>query len=67
TQFRATINKTSHQKSHNVVYQTARTDLLDLQTRGMLETKKRGRKMAFIAPQDLAARLRKMEKEARNA
>ena len=58
---------TSHQKSHNVVYQTARTDLLDLQTRGLLETKKRGRKMVFVAPPDLAPRLRKMEKEARKA
>lgn len=58
---------TSHQKSHNVVYQTARTDLLDLNARGILAQKKRGKKMVFTAPADLADRLRKLEKEARNA
>ena len=55
----------SHQKSHNVVYQTARTDLLDLHARRVLEQKKRGRRMVFTAPPDLADRLRKLEKEAR--
>lgn len=56
----------SHQKSHNVVYQTARTDLLGLQNRGMLNQTKRGRKMVFTAPPALSDRLRKLEKEARN-
>lgn len=56
-----------HGKSHNVVYQTARTDLLDLKARGVLNQKKRARKMIFTVPADLAERLRKMEKEARNA
>jgi Fic family protein len=55
----------SHQTSHNVVYQTARTDLLDLQKRGVLDWKKRGRQMVFVAPDDLAQRLRKLEKQAR--
>lgn len=54
----------SHGKSHNVVYQTARTDLLDLKTRGVLEQKRRGKKMVFSAPRDLADRLKKMEAEA---
>jgi Fic family protein len=54
-----------HQKSHNVVYQTARTDLLDLRKRGVFDWKKRGRQMVFVAPGDLAQRLRKLEKQAR--
>lgn len=57
----------SHGKSHNVVYQTARTDLLDLKTRGVLAVKKRGKKMVFTVPRDLAERLRQMEKKAREA
>lgn len=56
-----------HGKSHNVVYQTARTDILALNARGALDKKKRGKKMIFTVPRDLAARLRRMEKEARNA
>ncbi len=52
----------SHRKSHNVVYQTARTDLLDLEKRGVLEKIMRGRKMAFSAPKDFATKLRKIGK-----
>jgi Fic family protein len=55
----------SHQKSHNVVYLTARTDLLNLQQRGVLDRKKRGRKMVFVAPGDLAERLRNLEQQER--
>ncbi len=54
---------TGHGLSHKVVYQTARTDLLDLKTRGVLEQKIRGKKMIFTAPRDLAERLKKMEME----
>jgi hypothetical protein len=50
--------------SHNVVYQTARTDLLDLAARGVLEKRKKGKQMIFVAPSDLSARLLKLEKEA---
>jgi hypothetical protein len=57
----------SHGKSHNVVYQTARTDLLDLKKRGVLDLKKRGKTMVFTVSRDLAERLRRMEKEARGA
>ncbi|HOY57073.1 MAG TPA: Fic family protein [Verrucomicrobiota bacterium] len=57
----------SHQKSHNVVYQTARTDLLGLHERGVLDQKKRGRKILFMASPALTDRLRKLEREARNA
>lgn len=55
----------SHQKSHNVVYQTARTDLLDLNSRGVLERKSRGKQMVFLVPEDLSGKLRKLEREAR--
>jgi Fic family protein len=51
----------SHQKSHNVVYQTARTDLLGLAGLGVLEKRKRGRQMVFVAPPDLAERLKRLE------
>lgn len=57
----------SHGQSHNVVYQTARTDLLDLKARGALAQKKRGKKLVFTVPRDLAERLRKMERKARSA
>jgi Fic family protein len=53
----------SHQKSHGVVYQTARTDLLQLQAKGLLDVKKRGKAMVFTPPRDLAARLRKPGQE----
>lgn len=56
-----------HRKSHNVVYQTARADLLDLAGRGILAHKKRGKKLVFGVPADLAERLRKLEKEARQS
>ncbi len=55
----------SHGRSHNVVYQTARTDLLSLKSCGVLEQKKRGRQLVFTVPGDLSARLRKLEKNAR--
>jgi len=54
----------SHQKSHNVVYQTARTDLLGFGERGVLEKSKKGNQMIFVAPANLSARLMQMEKEA---
>jgi Fic family protein len=54
----------SHQKSHNVVYQTARTDLLKLAACGVLEKRKKGKKMVFVAPADLSDRLLKLEREA---
>jgi hypothetical protein len=54
----------SQQKSHNVVYQTTRTDLLDLAERGVLERREKGKQMVFVAPADLSTRLMKLEKEA---
>ena len=52
-----------HQKSHGIVYQTARTDLLQLQAKDLLKMSKRGKTMVFTAPRDLAARLRKLGQE----
>jgi Fic family protein len=55
----------THQASHGVVYQTARADLLDLKERGIFEQRKRGKQMVFIVPDDLSARLRKLERQRR--
>ena len=46
-----------HQESHNVVYQTARMDLLDLSDRGILEGKKTGNRWVFTAPGNLEEEL----------
>ena len=48
----------SHRMSHNVVYQTARTDLLNLEERGLLNVEKIQRTQYFSAAPDLEARLR---------
>ena len=50
----------SHQKVHNVVYQTARTDLLDLAELGLLEKSTQGRALVFYAPANLVERLEKL-------
>jgi Fic family protein len=54
----------SHKMSHNISYQTARTDLLDLHSRGVLDLRKRGRQMLFLVPKDLEKRIRKLGNEA---
>lgn len=51
----------SHRNSHNVVYQTARTDLLDLANRGLLTKRKVGRTLYFFPMADLADRLKRLE------
>jgi Fic family protein len=59
----------SHRNSHNVVYQTARTDLLDLNARGVLEILEKqmvGKKLMFGPAKDLAEKLRKMGKRLAN-
>lgn len=48
----------THQRSHGVVYQSARTDLLDLEARGLLERTSRGRTFVFFPPRDLERRLK---------
>ncbi|MFA7270603.1 MAG: Fic family protein [Sterolibacterium sp.] len=47
----------AHQHSHNVVYQTARNDLLDLHNLGLLEKARQGNAYVFFAPEDLRDRL----------
>lgn len=47
----------SHRNSHDVVYETARTDLHDLAERGLLDAAKKGRTWHFKVPADLARRL----------
>ena len=47
----------SHQISHNVVYQTSRTDLLDLERRGLLKSEKIGKTWYFTPAYDLEEKL----------
>lgn len=47
----------AHQRTHNVSYQTARNDLLDLKDLGLLEVQKKGNAYLFFAPTDLKERL----------
>lgn len=46
----------SHRGSHNVSYQTARTDLIWLAKYGLLDQGKRGKAFVFSAPEDLSSR-----------
>lgn len=48
----------SHRRSHNVAYQTARTDLLHLADMNLVEQGKRGKAFVFVAPPDLRDRIR---------
>ncbi len=48
----------SHRASHGVAYQTARTDLLGLTERGLLDSRKAGREWHFTPASDLEQRLR---------
>lgn len=47
----------AHQRSHGVVYQTARRDLLELEAVGLLEKTRQGNAFLFFAPADLRERL----------
>jgi len=51
----------SHQISHNIVYQTARTDLLDLERRGILTCRKIGKTWYFTPVSDLEEKLAKLD------
>jgi Fic family protein len=46
-----------HQRTHNVVYQTARTDLLELTDLGLLTRELLGRAYIFTAPADIQQRI----------
>jgi Fic family protein len=49
-----------HRRSHGVVYQTARTDLLDLAERGLLQMQKNKRALVFRPSKDLSGKLDQM-------
>jgi Fic family protein len=51
----------SHQTSHNVVYQTSRLDLLDLENRGLLTSLKIGKTWYFTPVSDLEEKLAKLD------
>ncbi len=52
-----------HRRSHAIVYETARYDLMDLARLGLLESRKMGRAFVFIAPGDLGDRLQALAKQ----
>lgn len=54
-----------HQSVHNVVYQTARADLLDLETLGLLEKVKQGNAFVFYPAADLNKRIESLNKAYR--
>ena len=56
---RYTIKERWHM--HGGVYQTARTDLLDLTNRGVLELKKKGKELVFRVPSDIGERHKRLE------
>jgi Fic family protein len=55
----------SHQRSHGVSYQTARTDLLALQEAGLLDAVRRGRTYHFVSPADLRRRIGRLGRKPR--
>jgi len=47
----------SHRISHNVAYETARNDLLELHKRQLLRMTRVGRTFVYVAPHDLGDRI----------
>ncbi len=56
----------SHKTSHAVTYQTARTDLLDLEELGLLQKFKRGKAFVFQSPTDISERITQLNQELIN-
>ena len=54
----ATYTIRRHMNIHSVVYQTARTDLFDLEKKGFFTTMKRGRTYLFLPADDLTKKLK---------
>jgi Fic family protein len=54
-----------HQRSHGIVYETARKDLLDLQKAGFLDLRRNGKAFVFITPSDLADRVHRATRASR--
>ena len=57
--YRYTIR--GHRQAHRVAYQTARTDLLELARRELLEQARSGKALVFHVPTDLAARIESVD------
>lgn len=57
----------SHRRSHDVSYQTARTDLLELARYGMLDTLKIRRTYNFVSPGDLRRRIERFGAKPKGA
>jgi Fic family protein len=53
----------SHQTSHGIAYQTARTDLLGLEDLGLLVKFKRGKAFVFQSPRDVAGRISQLNRK----
>ena len=51
----------THQATHNVVYQTARSDLLELERVGFLDKMKQGNAFVFFAPDNLHQRIEQFQ------
>ncbi len=58
----ASVTAHSHMSSHNVVYETARQDLMDLERRGLFVKRREGRSFTWTAVPDIEARLHRMGK-----
>jgi Fic family protein len=56
-----TVTIESHQNSHKVAYQTARTDLLNLADRGLILKRKVGKTWVFTPSNDLVEKLRRAD------
>jgi len=54
----ATFTFQTHKRSHNIAYQSARNDLLDLEARDLVRKRKTGRAFTFFPVDDLAEQLR---------
>jgi Fic family protein len=50
-----------HRNTHNVVYETARSDMMDLADRGLLRRRKVGKVWFFTPSADMEERLRRMD------
>ncbi len=50
----------AHQRSHKVVYQTARNDMIGLHQLGLLEKAQQGNAFVFYAPEDIRERLARL-------
>jgi Fic family protein len=56
----------AHQVSHNIVYQTARTDLLNLEERGLMTSGKSGRTIYYLPAKELEKMLASLDKVVPN-